>query len=124
MENSPSTDSSDIDSITKKISFPDHEQIALLCGEQDSHLKIIGEKVGLSVNHRGNSIILQGGDWEIELAEKILNQLYGLISKKYPVFSNDVGYAIRILSKDPSCDLGKVFMDKVYISSRKKIQYF
>ena len=92
----------------------------MLCGEHNTHLQLLEKKIGLSVNVRGNTINLQGGDWEIELAEKVLLQLYELIKNEYPIYVNDVDYALRILSSDISADLKKIFLDKVYISSHKK----
>ena len=93
----------------------------MLCGEHNAHLQLLEKKMGLSVNVRGNCIHLQGGDWEVELAEKVLNQLYNLLENDYPLYLNDVDYAIRILSKDQSANLKKIFLDKVYIASNKKI---
>jgi phosphate starvation-inducible PhoH-like protein len=93
----------------------------MLFGEHNAHLQLLEKKIGLTVNVRGNTINLQGGDWEIELAEKALFQLYELIKNEYPIYANDVDYAIRILSSDISADLKKIFLDKVYISSHKKV---
>lgn len=92
----------------------------MLCGEYNTHLKLLEKKIGLSVNVRGNTVNLKGGDWEVELAEKVLLQLYDLIKNEYPIYINDVDYAVRILSGDISADLKKIFLDKVYISSHKK----
>jgi phosphate starvation-inducible PhoH-like protein len=107
--------------VIKKVSYPSHELVSALCGEHNSHLQLLERKIGLSINIRGNNLTLTGGDWEIELAEKILNQLYELLKNDYPVYVNDVDYAIRILSGNQSEDLKKIFLDKVYISSNKKI---
>ncbi|MFC1868071.1 PhoH family protein [Thermodesulfobacteriota bacterium] len=93
----------------------------MLCGEQSAYLKLIEERLGLSVNLRGTDLTLQGGDWEIELAEKVLTQLYGLLKNDYPLYVNDVEYAIRILSSDQSANLKEIFLDRVYISSKKKV---
>lgn len=106
---------------TKKMTFPDHEPLGLLYGEQNAHIKMIEKKIGLSIHVRGAEITLLGGDWEIDLSEKVLKQLYELIKNDYPIFGNDVEYAIRILSKDRSADLKKIFLDSVYISSKKKV---
>ena len=105
----------------KKLSFPDPELVRLLCGEQNAHLQALRNKIGLSANVRGNEVILEGGDWEIELAENILNQLYDLIHQNYPIFRNDVEYAARILSSDPSASLKRIFMDRVYVGSGKTV---
>ncbi|MBT3256769.1 MAG: PhoH family protein [Deltaproteobacteria bacterium] len=108
-------------SISKKISFPDNELMRALCGEQNAHLNLIEKKIGVSVNLRGNVLLLRGGDWEVELAEKVFLQLYELLESRYPLYINDVDHAIRILSGDGSVDLKKIFKDEVYITSQKKI---
>jgi len=107
--------------IVKKLSFPDPDQVRQLCGEQNAHLQVLRNKIGLSANVRGNEVILEGGDWEIELADNILNQLYGLVQQDYPIYRNDVEYAIRILSSDQSASLKKIFMDRVYVGSGKTV---
>jgi phosphate starvation-inducible protein PhoH and related proteins len=107
-------------SLTKKIAFHDQDLFMVLCGQQGANLKIIEGKIGLSINARGTELLLKGGDWEIELAEKVLRQLYDLIKNNYPIYGNDVEYAVRILSGNQSADLKKIFMDSVYISSQKK----
>jgi phosphate starvation-inducible PhoH-like protein len=93
----------------------------MLCGEQNGHLQILKKRIGLSVHARGNQFTLEGGDWEVELAERTLNQLYELLENGYPVYANDVEFAIRILSADLSADLKKIFLDRVYISSHKNV---
>ncbi len=107
--------------IKKKLTFPDNELMRALCGEHNAHIQLLEEKIGLSVHVRGNILLLEGGDWEVELADRVLAQLYDLLKAKYPLYIRDVGYAVRILSADRSVDLKKIFRDKVYISSQKKI---
>lgn len=105
----------------KKMVLPDHELVGILCGEHNVHLQLLEKTIGLSVNVRGNDLTLEGKDWEVELAEKVLNQLYELIKEDYPIYANDVEYALRILSRDQSANLKKIFLDKVYIASNKNV---
>ncbi len=107
--------------LMKKISFNNHELLKMLSGEQGANIKIIEKRIGLSINMRGNEFILQGGDWEIDLAETILKQLYGLLKKDFPIYATDVEHAVRILSKDRAADLKSIFLDSVFISSKKRI---
>ncbi len=107
--------------IQKSLTFPDLELMRSLCGEHNTHLQLIEKKLGLSLFQRGNAITLQGRDWEIELCEVLLNQLYELLKSRYPIFPNDIDYAIRILSHDRSINLKKIFKDEVFISSKKKV---
>ena len=107
--------------LRKSLTFPNLDLVGMLCGEQNAHLHLLEKKIGLSVHVRGNQFTLQGGDWEVELAENVLNQLHELLKNDYPIYINDIEYAIRILSGDPSAKLKKIFTDKVYISSNKKV---
>lgn len=105
--------------ISRKLTFPDPQLIGALCGEHNSHLRFLEKKIGVTLNVRGNEITFSGGTWEIELAENVLNQLYELLTASYPVYANDVEFAARILSADPSARLKQIFLDKVYIASNK-----
>ena len=107
--------------LSKKLTYPDHDLVGMLCGERSAHLKLLEQKIGLRIHQRGNHLILEGDDWEVKLAENVLNQLYGLLQQDFPIFSGEVDYAFRIVSADPSVDLKKIFLDKVYIASGKKI---
>jgi len=111
----------ELSTVRKQISFEDNELVRVICGERSSHLRLIEDQLGVSINVRGNVFYLQGGDWEVQLAEKVLSQLYEIARNDYPLYSNDVSYAARILSANPSADLKKIFLDKVYIPSNKKI---
>jgi len=107
--------------LKKKLIYPDHDLVSMLCGERSVHLKLLEQKIGLRINLRGNQLTLEGDEWELLLAENILNQLYGRLGQDFPITVNEVDYAFRILSADPSADVKKIFLDKVYIGSEKKI---
>ncbi|MEE4353282.1 MAG: PhoH family protein [Desulfatiglans sp.] len=107
--------------IHKKMTFPDNDLMLGLCGEQNSHLNLLEKRIGLSIHARGNVLLFEGGDWEVDLAAKVCSQLYQLLEQDYPLYLADVDYAIRILSNDASVDLKSIFSDKVFISSKKKV---
>ncbi len=107
--------------ITENIEFHEPSLMSLLCGEQNSHLKIIEKRLGIKIHMRGNRISLRGSEWQIQLAKSVLEQLYNIIKKDYPIYPNDVEYAIRILSNNPNEDIKNIFLDRVYITASKKI---
>jgi phosphate starvation-inducible protein PhoH and related proteins len=108
-------------SITKKLDFNEYELFNILCGEKNSYIKIIEKRIGLSISSRGTELMLKGGDWEIELAESILIQLYELVKSGFPLYSQDIEHAIRILSKERSANLKDIFLDSIYVSSKKRV---
>ena len=80
-----------------KMTFSDIEMARLLFGEQNNHLDRIQKSLDLKIYARGNTVSIQGNEIESQLARNVLEQLYKLIKKRYPIFPNDVDYAIRTL---------------------------
>jgi phosphate starvation-inducible PhoH-like protein len=92
----------------------------ILFGEFNCNLKRIAELTDVSINARGNTIFIQGDKIAANLAKKILKQLYDLLKDGYPIYQNDVDYAVRILSANDRVNLKDIFLDTVYITSKKR----
>ncbi|UCF89909.1 MAG: PhoH family protein [Desulfobacterales bacterium] len=90
-----------------------------LFGEHNSNLKRIADATNVTINVRGNTVFLEGDAVAVDLVRNILNQLYGLLKEKYPIHPNDVDYAVRILSGDDRSNLKDIFLDRVYLTSKK-----
>ena len=104
-----------------KIDFPDNDKLKVLLGEQDKNRKVV-EKLGrVKLNARGSTVSISGEAHDCNLVKNLLSQLYGIIEKGYPLYPNDVDYAHRILSRNSSADLEAIFLDTVFISSKKKM---
>lgn len=103
-----------------KITFTDIELARQLFGEHNCHLQQIARSLSLDIKARGNSIHIQGDTIAAKLAQNLLTQLYGLLKNRYPIFSKDIDYAIRLLSADDGVQLKDVFLDTVFITSKKQ----
>ena len=103
-----------------KLTFSDIELARQLFGEFNSNLQKIAEALDVSINARGNTVFIQGDSIASSLAKNILNQLYGLLENSYPIYSSDVDYAVRILSEDDRIKLKDIFLDTVYVTSKKR----
>ena len=101
------------------LDFADIELAQQLFGEHNNHLQRIAEAAQVTINARGNNVFIQGDKIAAGLAGNILNQLYGLLKEGYPIHTNDIDYAIRVLSADDRVNLKEIFLDKVYITSKK-----
>ncbi|MBF0452113.1 MAG: PhoH family protein [Candidatus Magnetomorum sp.] len=101
------------------LNFEDVQFLGQLFGENNIHLNIIAQTLDIKIHHRGNSIIIRGDSVLSQLAANIINQLYALLQRSYPVYARDVEYAIRILSHDDTTDLKKIFLESVYITTKK-----
>lgn len=103
------------------VEFSDPYVLRQLAGDSCSHLKIIEESTGAKTSLKGNTIELSGEDFAVELAEHALKDLYKLVKSGYPLFADDVWYAVRMLAKNRTVNLEEVFKDSIYISSTKKV---
>ena len=103
-----------------QLTFADIELTRQLFGEHNSNLKKIADAVDLSIHTRGNTVFIEGDPVASSLAQKILQQLYGLLEEQYPIYPNDVDYAVRLLSEDDRVELKRIFLDTVYITSKKR----
>lgn len=106
---------------TENLHFPDNALLRNLLGEHDKHLKQIEKLVPVHTGARGNVLSIAGEETAVHLAKNLLIQLYALLEKGYPLFPQDIDYAHRILSEDGSVILEKIFLDKVFISSKKRL---
>jgi phosphate starvation-inducible PhoH-like protein len=103
-----------------QLSFDVNEAARQLFGEHNSNLEQIATALNIGIHARGSTVTLTGDPVETRLAVNLLEQLYGLLRKGYPIYPSDIGYAIRLLSGDDSIQLQDIFLDKVYIDSKKR----
>ncbi len=103
-----------------RLTFSDIELARQLFGEFNSNLQRIADALDVSINARGNTVFIQGDSIASNLAKNILNQLYGLLENSFPIYPNDVDYAVRILSEDDRIKLKDIFLDTVYVTSKKR----
>ncbi len=103
-----------------RLTFSDIELARQLFGEQDGHLKRLADLLDIHIHSRGNTVHLKGEDVAVDLSRRVLEQLYGLLKERYPVYPNDIDYALRILKENHTADLKKIFLDTVFITSKKR----
>ncbi len=105
----------------EKISFADENLLKHLCGEHDKHLKLIEKLERVQIKPWGNHLSVTGNEPSVLKATLLLRQLYGIMEKGWHIHLSDIDYAHRILSQDIHYDLARIFLDTVFISSKKRM---
>ncbi len=105
----------------EKISFADHHLLKNLCGEHDKHLKLIENLEPVRIKAWGNYISIEGKEDNVRRISALLQQLYSIMEKGWHIHTSDIDYAHRILSQDVTFELARIFLDTVFISSKKRI---
>jgi phosphate starvation-inducible PhoH-like protein len=104
----------------EKATYPDVDLARHLFGEHNDNLKRIADALDIKIHARGNTVHVQGDPIVSTLGKKILDQLYQLLKEGYPIYENDVDYAIRVLTEDDMADLRSIFLDTVYVTSKDR----
>lgn len=101
------------------IDFSEIELARQLFGEHNSNLQKIAKDTDVAINARGSTVFIDGDKIATALAANILNQLYGILKEGFPIHPNDIDFAVRLLSSDDRINLKEIFLDRVYITSKK-----
>ncbi len=108
-------------SVEQDLEFEDYVLAQTLFGELNRNLHTIEETTGIRIFNRGNLLRLSGTAHAVDLAASALRQLYDLVRKGHPIYSQDIVFSLKILESSPQTLLEEIFLDKVYITSKKRI---
>ncbi len=106
---------------TLEVAFDDYRLFHELLGEHDEHVKTLEREVGVRIGFAGTALTVSGDTFAVELTGRVLQQLYRLLEKGYPIYPSDIDYAVRILARDRNADLTEIFLDTVYISAQRRV---
>ncbi len=103
------------------IHFHDNDTAGILYGDLNKNLHTVEKGTGVKINVRGNDLNIVGHQHQVQLVKDLLQQLYDLIGKGYPVYTSDFAFGLRILESTPSARLDKIFLDKVYVTTQHRV---
>jgi len=104
-----------------RLEFQDHRLFHELLGHHDEHLKTVERALGVRIGVSGKAVSIAGDEVERELAAKVLEQLYGVLERGFPVYPSDVDYAVRILASDRNANVRDIFLDTIYIAAHRRV---
>ena len=96
---------------------------AALYGEEDRILRVLERDLGVDARARGNEVRLVGDAEKVELARKVLEELYGVVRSGGEVRTRDVRQAVRMVTEEPDVNLGEVYEDILSsVGGRRRIK--
>ncbi len=101
------------------LDFDDIDLARQLFGERNANLQKIAKIIDVTINARGTTVFVDGDEIAAALAVNVLNQLYKLLKEGYPIHPNDIDFAVSVLSGNDRADLKEIFLDRVFITSKK-----
>jgi len=91
-----------------------------LFGHHNINLDKISNAFKVSINTRGNTILLDGDEKAVTITEKLIDQLYELIEANISMGEADIDSAINIIRNNDTVQLKKFFSIQIYKTVRNK----
>ena len=104
-----------------RVEFDSNDLVRSLCGGHNENLKLIEKRLGVTVGQRGAQLLVGGEPSAVAFAERLLRELYGLLKAGYPLYLEDIEQGIKVLSASPEASLKEIFLDTVFVSSRRRV---
>lgn len=104
----------------RTLAFDDATLANALFGPQNAHLRLIADRVGVSLGSRGISVTISGDNASVPLAENLLAQLYALLKAGHVLHPRDISHAVTMLRRDSGVDIAKIFRDAVFVVSPRR----
>jgi phosphate starvation-inducible PhoH-like protein len=106
---------------TPCIVLPDAQAVRQLLGHADENLRVIESALGVKLSARGDKIFVRGPSEHFPLVKQLFEELYGLLSEGFPIYTSDVEHALNILRAGGAVKLRDVFLDTVFVSEKKRV---
>ncbi len=107
--------------VSDRMTFENNQLAQSLFGEHNQHIRMVEQRLGLKISTKGNTLQIRGDEPDVFLAQRLFSELYGLLKKGYPLYDNDIDFAIRFLKENQEAGLQEVFLDAVYVTSQKRV---
>ncbi len=104
----------------KNITFKNLALTRELFGHHNHNLDKISEALMVEIHTRGNAILVNGNPQNVDLAEKLINQLYQLLEDNFSFEEADIDAAINTIKSDTNSQLKKIFLTTVFKTVRNK----
>jgi phosphate starvation-inducible PhoH-like protein len=103
----------------RKIQIPD-EGAESLFGTYDENLKQLESQFGVRIRTSGKELLVEGDPADVARAEKVLEQLSGLMRGGYRLGKGDVKTAATLVTQDENVDLSDYFLRSATKTSGKR----
>jgi len=104
----------------KNLTFQNLALTRELFGHHNHNLDKICEALNVTINTRGNALLVSGKPEDINRAEKLIKELYHLLEGNFSLEEADIDAAINTIKNNNNSNLKKIFLTTVYKTVRNK----
>ncbi len=104
----------------KNMTFQNLTLVRELFGYHNHNLDKICEAFKVKISTRGNALLINGDTQDVNLAEKLISQLYHILESNFSFGEADIDAAINTIKKDKNSQLKEIFSTTVFKTVRNK----
>lgn len=104
----------------RRISFDNIGAFQALVGEFNNNIKRIEKLLSVKISVKGNSLSIDGDQSPVEIAERLIKQLYSLSRESYPIHPADIDQGVKMLTADPAAKIREVLKEVIFTSDNKR----
>ena len=109
------------ESTSRQLRFPESEVARYIYGHRDAFLRLVEDELDVRIGARGAKVTIEGASSDVDVAARVLKELYALGEQGFHLNSMDVGRAIDILVREPDTDLVSIFSDEIFSSKHSRV---
>src|SRR5208337_4723727 len=94
---------------TIELELDEVKEYPFLHGGADKTLRVIEESLGVAISVRGNKLIIRGEDEEIQMAERLIEELRAVNREGYALKPEDISYAVKSISEGQAISVKELF---------------
>lgn len=104
----------------KRIEVKEQDFIRQLFGSFDENLKIINQFFKIDIVQRNGDILIIGDEKDVLSGEKLIEQLMGLVKKGESLTTQNITYAIELLSEGEQEQIQSLAGDIIFVTDKNK----
>ncbi len=105
---------------TIELVLDEEKEYPFLHGGIDKTLKVIEESFGVAISVRGNKLIIQGENGNIERAEKLIEEIRTVNKGGYILKPEDISYAVRSVAEGEDLSVKDLFSNNIPVFSKRR----
>jgi phosphate starvation-inducible PhoH-like protein len=97
-----------------------NEEAKVLFGKHDENLKLIERELDVEIFSRGENLTIDGEEKQVELTNRLLDELLEVIRKGQSLRHHQIAYCIRALKDNSKTNLHSIYLDRIEVSSKRQ----
>ncbi len=104
----------------ESINLKNLEATRELFGQHNNNLDKICAAFKVKINTRGTSLLINGKDCDVKLAQTLIKELYNLFQENFKLVEADIDAAINTIKNNNNSNLKEIFQTSVFKTIRNK----